>query len=212
VSEFSESYHLETDRQQAGIHLLQRANLDGVVFPQRHGWVTILPRSKFGQLPEALIHANQGMLLRYLLDEDAGWMFEVFTGPKLACHYQCRWLDWSDPKDPIKIHANDLDIEMVQALAKRHGHGPQVGRRLERILHPRLERRTDEETGAQFDGFADWDWSHLAAYAFAELVALPHYEWLRWRDDTRDEGRWVEHGAVRLRRPRRRFPSLWTHP
>jgi hypothetical protein len=68
------------------------------------------------------------------------------------------------------------------------------------------------QPGAQFDGFADWKWGQLVAYAFAELVALPHYEWLRWRDDSRDEGRWAEHGAVRIRRPRRRFPFLWTPP
>jgi hypothetical protein len=206
VSEFSESYHLEADQQQAGIHLLRRANLDGFVFPPQHGWVSIIPRSKFGALPDALVQANQGVLLRYLLDEDAGWMFEVFTGPRLACHYQCRWLDWSDQEGRIKIDTSDLDVEVVQALAKRHGHGPRLGRQLERILHPRLERRTDQETGARFDGFADWEWGQLVAYAFAELVALPHYEWLRWREDLRDKGRWVEQGAVRIRRRRRRFP------
>jgi hypothetical protein len=46
-----------------------------------------------------------------------------------------------------------------------------------------LEWRTDEETGAQVDGFADWERGQLSAYAFAELVALPDNEWLRWRDD-----------------------------
>jgi hypothetical protein len=86
-------------------------------------------------------------------------MFEIFTGPQLAAHYQCRWLDWSDPDNRITVDASDLDIEVVQALAKRHGHGPRLGQQLERILHPRLQRRTDEETGAQFDGFADWEWA-----------------------------------------------------
>src|SRR5829696_894068 len=38
--------------------------------------------------------ANQGWLLRYLLDQDAGWMFQVHTGPVLVSHYECRWLDW----------------------------------------------------------------------------------------------------------------------
>lgn len=211
MSEFSESYHLEADAQRAGIDLVHRANLDGVVFPPQGGWVTIVPRSKFGRLPEALIRANQGVLVRYLLDEDAGWMFEVFTGPRLNSHYQCRWLDWSDQDNHITVDASDTDIDLVQALAKRHGQGPALGRRLERILHPRLERRTDEETGAQFDGFVDWDWKMLVAYAFAELVALPHYEWLRWRDDLKDEERWIDQGAIRIRRRRRWFPFT-THP
>jgi dihydrofolate reductase len=147
VSEFSESYHLEADEQQAGIHLLHRANLDGFVFPPQGGWMTILPRSKFGALPDALVQANQGVLLRYLLDEDAGWMFEIFTGPRLGSRYQCRWLDWSDQEGQIRVDASDLDVEVAQALAKRHGHGPRPGRQLERILRPRLERRTDQETG-----------------------------------------------------------------
>jgi hypothetical protein len=163
VSECSESYHLEADDQQAGIHLLQRANLDGVAFPPQGGWVSILPRSKFGQLSDALVQANQGVLLRYLLDEDAGWMFQVYTGPQLASHYQCRWLDWSDQEGRIRVDADDLDVAVVQALAKRHRHGVRLGRQLERVLHPRTERRTDEETGAQFYGFADWDWSQMVA-------------------------------------------------
>jgi hypothetical protein len=33
MSEFSESYHLEADDQQDGVHLLWRAHLEGFVFP-----------------------------------------------------------------------------------------------------------------------------------------------------------------------------------
>ena len=105
MSEFSESYHLEAGDQQAGIHLLRRAHLEGFVFPPQRGWVSIIPRSSFGQLPDALVQANQGVLLRYLLDEDAGWMLEVFTDPQLASHYQCRWLDWSDQEGRITVDA-----------------------------------------------------------------------------------------------------------
>jgi hypothetical protein len=111
VSEFSESYHLEADAQQDGIRLLQRAGLAGWVFPPKRrcpatrGWVTILPRSRFGEPPVALIEANEGWLLQYLLDQDAGWMFAVYTGPILTSRYECRWLDWSDPENRIKTDA-----------------------------------------------------------------------------------------------------------
>jgi hypothetical protein len=157
MSEFSESYHLEAEAQQDGVGLLQRAHLEGFVLAPKRGWVTLIPRSEFGQPPDALVEANQGCLLHYLLDQDAGWMFAVYSGPLLASYYECRWLDWSDPEDRIKVDASDVDVEVVWALAQRHGHDPQL-LELERILHPRVERRTDEETGAHYDGFVDWPW------------------------------------------------------
>jgi hypothetical protein len=69
---------------------------------------------------------------------------------------------------------------------------------LERILHPRIVRRTGQQTGEPYDGFVDWVWKHQVAYGFAELVALPHDVWLRWRDDLSDEEDWIQHGAVKV--------------
>jgi hypothetical protein len=200
MSEFSESYHLEANDQQDGIHLLQRADLEGIVFPPQRGWVSIVPRSQFGEAPESLLEANGGCLLRYLLDQDAGWMFQVYTGPVLASHYECRWLDWGDPENRIKVDASDVDAEVVWPLAQRHGHDPQL-LELQRILHPRIVRRTGQETGEHYDDFVDWPAGETldnVAYAFARLFALPYYEWLRWRDDLRDVGEWIQHGAVRV--------------
>ena len=206
MSEFSESYHLEADTQQDGIRLLQRAGLTGWVFPpKRHwpatrGWVTILPRSTFGEPPAALIEANEGWLLHYLLDQDAGWMFAAYTGPVLTSRYECRWLDWSDPQNRIKTDASDVDVEAIWALAKRHGRNPQL-LELQRILHPRIVRQTDQETGTQWDSFADWPAGRTldnVAYAFARLLALPHYGWLRWRDDMSNDIECLQEGAVKV--------------
>jgi hypothetical protein len=200
MSEFSESYHLQADDQQAGVHLLQRAHLDGFVSPPERGWVTIIPRSEFGEPPDGLVEANEGCLLRYLLDQDAGWMFQVYTGPILACSYECRWLDWNDPEHRIKVDASGVDIEVVWTLAERHGHHPQL-LQLQRILHPRIVRRTGQETGEHYDDFVDWPAGETldnVAYAFARLLGLPHYRWLRWRDDARDHREWIQHGAVRV--------------
>ena len=72
---------------------------------------------------------------------------------------------------------------------------------LQRILHPRIVRRTDQETGGHYDDFADWPAGETldnVAYAFARLVGLPHYQWLRWRDDPSDGGEWIQRGAVRV--------------
>jgi hypothetical protein len=195
MSEFSESYHLQADDQQAGVHLLRRARLDGFVFPPQRGWVTIIPRSEFGEMPDGLVEANEGWLLRYLLDQDAGWMFQVYSGPILVSSYECRWLDWSDPEHRVKVDASGVDVEVVWALAQRHGHDPEL-LELQRILHPRIVRRTGQETGEPYDDFVDWAWMHEVAYAFARLVGLPHYQWLRWRDDAREDREWIQHGAV----------------
>jgi hypothetical protein len=77
--------------------------------------------------------------------------------------------------------------------------------KLQRILHPRIVR-TGQETGEPYDGFVDWAWKHEVAYAFAELVALPHYVWLQWRDDLSDEEDWIQHGAVKVGSRRRSSP------
>jgi hypothetical protein len=199
MSEFSESYHLQADDQQDGVHLLQRAHLDGFVFPPQRGWVTIIPRSEFGETPDDLVEANEGWLLRYLLDQDAGWMFQVYTGPILASCYECRWLDWNDPEQRIKVDASGVDVEVVWTLTQRHNYDPQL-LQLQRILHPRIVRRTSQETGEHYDDFVDWPAGETldnVAHAFARLVGLPHYEWLRWRDDARDDQEWIQHGAVR---------------
>ncbi|SRR6266545_1010759 len=210
MSEFSESYHLQADDQQAGLHLLQQANLEGFVFPPQRGWVTIIPRSEFGAPPQRLLEANQGCLLRYLLDQDAGWMFQVYTGPILASHYECHWLDWSTWESWIKVDASGVDVEVVWTLAQRHGHDPRL-LELERILHPRIVRRTSQETGEQYKDFVDWPAGETldnVAYAFARLLALPHHQWLRWSDDPRDEERWFGYGAVKVGSRRRPFPLL----
>src|SRR4029453_6269757 len=74
MSEFSESYHLEADDQHDGLQLLQRANLDGFVFPPQHAWGTIIPSSEVGAAPPTrpgggldapgLHRADPGLLLR----------------------------------------------------------------------------------------------------------------------------------------------------
>jgi hypothetical protein len=147
MSEFSESYHLEADDQQAGVHLLQRAHLEGFVFPPPRGWVTIVPRSEFGEMPNALREANQGWLLRWLLDQDAGWMFEIFTEPILASSYECCWLDWRTWDSRIRVDTLGVDVTVVWTLAQRHGHHPTL-LGLQRILHPRIQRRTDQASAS----------------------------------------------------------------
>ena len=206
MSEFSESYHLEAGDQQEGVGLLRRANLEGFVFPEQNGWVTIIPRSEFGRLPKGLADANRGWLLHYLLDEDGGWMYAILSGPRVTCRYETRWLDWSDKENRIAIDAGQLDLEVVRSLAERHGEAVELQARLEQILSPRIMTRTDEATGASWEAFTDWPAEKLddnVAYAFARVLGLPRYEWLGW--GYLDESEWGRQGAVHVRSTRRRF-------
>jgi hypothetical protein len=95
--------------------------LKAFVSPEQNGWVTLIPRSDFGTPPEGLADANRGWLLHYVLDEDAGWMFTILSGPRVTCHYKTRWLDWSDNENRIAIDSSELDLETVRSLAERHG-------------------------------------------------------------------------------------------
>jgi len=125
-----------------------------------------------------------------------------------ACSYECRWLDWSDPEHRIKVDASGVDVELVWGLAQRHGRDPRL-LELQRILHPRIVRRTSQETGEHYDDFVDWPAGETldnVAYAFARLLGLPHYEWLRWRDDLSDE----ELRAVRVSSQRPPVPPSMT--
>jgi len=200
VSEFSESYHLQADHQQDGVDLLQRAPLEGVVFPPERGWGSIISWSEFGETPDALVEADQGWLLHDLLDQDAGWRFQVYSGPILACFYECRWLDLRTWDRQLTVDASGVDVEVMWTLAQRHRQHPQL-LELQRILHPHIQRRTDPATGQHYDDFADWPAGETldnVAYAFARFLGLPHYQWLQWRDDLSDEQGWIQHGAVRV--------------
>jgi hypothetical protein len=147
MSEFSESYHLESNDQQEGVRLLERAELDGFVFLPGNGWVTMVVESEFGETPAPLIAANDGRLLHYLLDEEAGWMFDIYSGVHSASSYQCRWLDWSDHENRIKIKDSLLDLDLVQSIAEFHAGDGQLVGHLEDVLEfvgsrPRIVTRS----------------------------------------------------------------------
>jgi hypothetical protein len=203
VSEFSESYHLESRDQQDGVRLLQAAKLDGFAFPEANGWVTIIPESEFGEELGALIRANRGTLLRYLFDDDSGWMFDVYQDKRMVCGYQFRDLDWSDPEDRIVITDDRLEMDLLEELARRHGADGEVRAELERILHPRIVRRPPSEDVGAFDDLADWpagETDDRVAYAFARLMRLSYYAWRAWHYHSRlgRGGDWVsELGALR---------------
>lgn len=212
VSEFSESYHLESSDQQDGLSLLRRAKLRGLAFPPRDGWVSVFPESEFGQDLEELSAVNTGVMLHHLYDEDAGWMFRIEVGGESVCYYECRWLDWGDPEERIKIKDDELDLGILEELARRHGLGGNIREELERTVHPRIVRIIDVDENGEpvaYDDFADWqvdenDWRRdepdNVAFAFAELLRLPEYRG-GWRHVKRHGKRvWLDAGGIEFRR------------
>jgi hypothetical protein len=195
MSELSETYNLLSDRQEEGVALLDGARIEGFVFPPTNGWITLLPRSEFGQPIPPLIEANTGTLLEYLYDEESGWRFVLFEGSGVVSTYSCSWLDWGNwDDDAIRIDDGTLDIDRVVDVASR---GKPVTRdEVERVLHPKIEQRTTPE-GATYATFADWDgWDEHPAFTFAELLGLQHYRWMRWGEQT---SQLIEANAIHVR-------------
>lgn len=182
MSEFSETYNLLSSEQQHGVALLEAAQIEGFVFEPANGWVTILPRSEFGQPLPVLIKANNGVLLEYLYDEDSGWQFALFEGSNVVSAYSCVWLDetdWGD--DSIRIDDGALNLDRVVEIVSRI---KQVSRdEVERILYPKVVQQTTPE-GATYATFAQWTGlDEHPAFAFAELIGLKQFRWMRWREE-----------------------------
>jgi hypothetical protein len=91
MSNWSESYHLRSDDQAAGVALLQRAGLSGFVYPPANGWVTLFAEGAPFNLNRELVKANEGALLYLWFAEDGGWGFALASGPRVVSAYACRW-------------------------------------------------------------------------------------------------------------------------
>ena len=75
MSEFSESYHLRSDRMEDAVELLQRAKLRGYVYQPVNGWVTFLAQDGVFEPDEKIVAAATKPLLHYVSAEDHGWSF-----------------------------------------------------------------------------------------------------------------------------------------
>ncbi len=153
MSEFSESFHLRSESQADGEGLLRRAGLTGAVFSAVRGWVTIVPESDLYEAVEAMVAANEGVLLHYLHAEDHGWQFAVYEGSSGICRYECGW----DPEFAFD------DSELNQAVLVGLLTDKSLEDELESVLHP-----------AGLDAII----MDTPAYKFANLIGLEHYEWL----------------------------------
>lgn len=110
MSEFSESYHLFSTKQNDGMKLLKRAWLQGFVYPEINNWVTIIPKGSIFQPNRRLINSNTGILIHLVNAEDHGWSFSIYDGKKRTFHYECTW------EEDIEINQDEYNRERIVEL------------------------------------------------------------------------------------------------
>src|SRR5437899_2850763 len=93
MSEFSESYHLRSERAEDAIELLRRAKRKGYVYRPVNGWVTFLAEEGVFEPDERIVVAATHPLLHYVSAEDHGWSFTLYDLAKVICSYRCEWDD-----------------------------------------------------------------------------------------------------------------------
>lgn len=170
MSEFSESYHLRTSDTNAAVELLKRAGRKGYVFPAENGWVTLVAEQNTFEPDPAVVGANRGLLLHYVSAEDHGWSFSLFDSTEEKCRFSCQW-------------ENEVEIDPSR-------YAPENLVRLGFEIDPEeLQRIVSLDTIEQV-------FEQAPAAGFAQLVRLPHYEWLSFdyvaRDRQNGDGEWPE--------------------
>lgn len=166
MSEFSESYHLRGSSRRDATELLARAGLAGFVFPALDGWVSFVAEGEPFTLNEAIVSANEGVLLRWVYGEDHGWEFNVFTDRKVACEYSCSW------EEDLAVNGKVSHAQLERSLGlKLPALAGQAGLQ---IFYP----SSMEEVFAV-----------KPAYAFAAGVGLTNYRWLSYHYLELDQSR-----------------------
>jgi hypothetical protein len=157
MSEFSESYHLRSDRLEDAVELLKRAGLKGFVYPPGNGWVTFLAEDASFEPDPRVVAAARSPLLHYVSAEDHGWSFCLFEQGQPASRYNC---DWND------------DVQFDDTGYSRPA--------LERIVPSVQRARLDElEQHLRPEDFDDAIGSETAKI-LAEAVNLENYDWLSY--------------------------------
>ena len=109
MSEFSESYHLRSERAEDAIELLRRAGRKGYVYQPVNGWVTFLAEEGTFEPDERIVAAATRPLLHYVSAEDHGWSFALFDRTNEVCGYRCDW------DDDIKVDASNYSRAVLNA-------------------------------------------------------------------------------------------------
>ena len=157
MSEFSESYHLRSERLEDAIELLRRAKRKGYVFQPVNGWITFTAEEGQFEPDERIVTAAHQPLLHYVCAEDHGWSFTLFDQAKVVCGYRCDW------DNEITIDDSKYDRDILLPFV------PEAQIALfddfESRLHPQDFDELFEAEPAKF---------------FAQAIGLEHYDWLAY--------------------------------
>jgi hypothetical protein len=91
MSEFSESYHLRSDRAQDAVDLLRRAGRKGFVLEPEEGWVSFVADEGTFEPDHKIVVAAKHPLLHFVSAEDHGVSFTFFEAGKVVTAYGCAW-------------------------------------------------------------------------------------------------------------------------
>jgi hypothetical protein len=155
MSEFSESYHLRSERVEDAIELLQRAGRKGYVYQPINGWVTFLAEEGHFDPDERIVAAAQHPLLHYVSAEDHGWSFALFERGEIVSAYGCEWED-----DEIRVDDSKYSREAL----------------LRVVPSARVEDFESKLHAEDFDELFEAEPSKV----FAAAVGLENYDWLSY--------------------------------
>lgn len=163
MSEFSESYHLRSERREDACELLRAAGLAGYVYPAAQGWVTFVADGGQFEADPRIVGAAHQPLLHYVSAEDHGWSFSLFDHGRAVCAYHCEW-------------NNDIafdDTRYSRAVLQRMVPGAENAAldAFEKLLRPN-----------NFEELIETE----ASKVFARAVGLEHYDWLDYDHVARD--------------------------
>ena len=157
MSEFSESYHLRSDRVEDAVELLRRLKLKGYVYQPAKGWVTFVAEGGVFQPDERIVAAASHQLLHYVFAEDYEWGFTLFDRAKVASSYRCNW------DDEIEVDDSKYSREALQQFVLSAQQS--LFADFEQRLHP-------EDVDELFET--------EPARLFAEALSLEHYKWVAY--------------------------------
>jgi len=163
MSEFSESYHLRTERLEDAIELLRHAKLKGYVYQPTNGWVTFLAEDGVFEPDQRIVAAASHPLLHYVSAEDHGWSFTLFDRASVLSSYRCEW------DNDIRVDDSRYSRAALQQIAPSAQ--PTLLDEFELHLHPK-----------EFDELFESEPSKLLAQA----LGLEHYDWLAYDYIARD--------------------------
>jgi hypothetical protein len=157
MSEFSESYHLRSERLEDAVELLRRAGLKGYVYQPANGWVTFLAEGGVFEPDQRIVAAAQHPLLHYVNAEDHGWSFSLFDKGHAVSRYSCEW------DNEIRFNDSGYSRAALQQLVPSVQ--PALLDDFERWLRP-----------GDFDQLLEAEPARL----LAQGLGLEHYEWLSY--------------------------------